>query len=250
MRHHLCRCGAICWPATAGELTLQTSSNTEKKKTQHSWPLWVFVSIDSLYITSSVFLGAHEEIESQRIRFFKRIFRDAKSARRRAHLSLSLSLSLSLHYMRDGRRRQGKNIVVDGIDQDPSCESDWGRRSWWRIDWFWVETFHFSVSFLLWISDTTMVILFKSCCGARCFLLLFWSFSRQHSHTYAALAHLTVSTSSSFLSHCFRFRRKVSRTVDSKGPFAHGDGERGYRHRESYPVSCAVFNFEVRIGKS
>jgi hypothetical protein len=77
-----------------------------------------------------------------------------------------------------------------------------------------VETFHFSVSFLLWISDTTMVILFKSCCGAQCFLLLFWSFSRQHSHTYAALAHLTVSTSSSFLSHCFRFHRKVSRTVE------------------------------------
>jgi len=37
---------------------------------------------------------------------------------------ISLSLSLSLHYMRDGRRRQGKNIVVDGIDQDPSCERD------------------------------------------------------------------------------------------------------------------------------
>jgi len=143
-----------------------------------------------------------------------------------------ISLSLSIHYMRDERRRQGKNIVVEGIDQDPSCDRVWGRRSWWRIDWFWVETFHFSVSFLLWISDTTMVILFKSCCGAQCFLLLFWSFSRQHSHTYAALAHLTVSTSSSFLSHCFRFHRKVSRTVDSKGPFAHGDGERGDRHRE------------------
>jgi len=41
-----------------------------------------------------------------------------------ALISLSLSLSLSLHYMRDGRRRQGKNIVVDGIDQDPSCERD------------------------------------------------------------------------------------------------------------------------------
>jgi hypothetical protein len=33
-----------------------------------------------------------------------------------------ISLSLSIHYMRDERRRQGKNIVVEGIDQDPSCD--------------------------------------------------------------------------------------------------------------------------------
>jgi hypothetical protein len=116
-----------------------------------------------------------------------------------------------------------KILLVKGIEEEDLDEG--------LID-FGVETFHFSVGFLLWISDTTMVIMFKSCCGAQCFLLLFWSFSRQHSHTYAALAHLTVSTSSSFLSHCFRFHRKVSRTVDSKGPFAHGDGERGDSHRE------------------